>query len=343
MKQRTIFGIMTIVALIALTLTACPPGPDPDHTHTYSTTWSKNATQHWHECNCGDKKDAANHSGNPCTVCGYSDPTHTHTYATAWSSNAAQHWHECSCGDKKDIANHTGDPCTVCGYTGSSVPPTCVCPPNTEHPYGTDCPSNCEAKGTEHCGCTFAPPPPACPCPANTVHPYGTTCPGACVGVGHEGCNCQIGAEPVVVPTPVQINNLFVDGVSVTIKGTFTNTEWPGIWNQVVNALNNAYSTSDFFNQLVIEGAFNGATITIVNETATWTYKTVAGESTSITINIGGLTGLTSAKLLAAAEAMGTDTQARAPGHDNGWERMNREAIAFDNRRARVANSRSIG
>ena len=30
MKQRTIFGIMAIIAIIALTLTACPPGPEPD-------------------------------------------------------------------------------------------------------------------------------------------------------------------------------------------------------------------------------------------------------------------------------------------------------------------------
>jgi hypothetical protein len=41
------------------------------HTHSYAATWSKNATQHWHECSCRDKKDLANHSGNPCSVCSY--------------------------------------------------------------------------------------------------------------------------------------------------------------------------------------------------------------------------------------------------------------------------------
>jgi len=40
------------------------------HSHSYSDTWSKDATQHWKECSCGDKTQIANHSGNPC-VCGY--------------------------------------------------------------------------------------------------------------------------------------------------------------------------------------------------------------------------------------------------------------------------------
>ena len=96
-----------------------PATGNPTHTHTYSTTWSNDATEHWHECtaNDGAKSDVANHSGNPCTVCGYNDPAHTHSYSTTWSKDATQHWHECTCGDKTDIANHTGDPCTVCGYT----------------------------------------------------------------------------------------------------------------------------------------------------------------------------------------------------------------------------------
>ncbi len=32
------------------------------HTHVYSGTWSKDAVQHWHECTCGEKADAAAHS-----------------------------------------------------------------------------------------------------------------------------------------------------------------------------------------------------------------------------------------------------------------------------------------
>jgi hypothetical protein len=32
------------------------------HTHQFGTAWVKNATQHWHECSCGEKADIANHT-----------------------------------------------------------------------------------------------------------------------------------------------------------------------------------------------------------------------------------------------------------------------------------------
>ena len=65
-------------------------GSSSAHTHEYGTAWKSDATQHWHECSCGDKKDAANHAfstervvtkeatptekgkkGYQCTVCEY--------------------------------------------------------------------------------------------------------------------------------------------------------------------------------------------------------------------------------------------------------------------------------
>ena len=60
--KSSIFGIFTVIFALALTLTGCPE-PDPTHTHTYSTTWSTDATQHWHECtaNDGAKTDIAPH------------------------------------------------------------------------------------------------------------------------------------------------------------------------------------------------------------------------------------------------------------------------------------------
>ena len=36
--------------------------PTTSHTHTYGDEWKKNDTQHWHECTCGDKNDAADHT-----------------------------------------------------------------------------------------------------------------------------------------------------------------------------------------------------------------------------------------------------------------------------------------
>jgi hypothetical protein len=47
------------------------PATGEGHIHDYGTVWKSNAAQHWRECGCGDKTDVANHSGDPCTVCGY--------------------------------------------------------------------------------------------------------------------------------------------------------------------------------------------------------------------------------------------------------------------------------
>ena len=72
---------ITLVMVLALSLlTACGGNNDNGnnngnngggHTHSFTTEWTHNATQHWHECECMEKADVANHTGDPCTVCGY--------------------------------------------------------------------------------------------------------------------------------------------------------------------------------------------------------------------------------------------------------------------------------
>ena len=42
--------------------TAPIPATGSSHTHSYGTDWKYDDTNHWHECNCGDKKDKAAHS-----------------------------------------------------------------------------------------------------------------------------------------------------------------------------------------------------------------------------------------------------------------------------------------
>ena len=93
----------------------------PEHVHAYAPSWVANATGHWHECSCGEKKDFAEHTGTTCSVCKYStvqqSPEHVHAYAPSWVTDANGHWHECSCGEKKDFAAHTGTgSCSVCGF-----------------------------------------------------------------------------------------------------------------------------------------------------------------------------------------------------------------------------------
>ena len=60
-----VLAIIALAAVFGLAFPACNPEPEGDgtspHTHTYATTWKSNATQHWHECSCGDKTDVADH------------------------------------------------------------------------------------------------------------------------------------------------------------------------------------------------------------------------------------------------------------------------------------------
>ena len=63
------YGLFAVI--LALAFFACDNENNDTHTHDYGTEWKSNATQHWRECSCGDKTDVADHTGDPCTVCGY--------------------------------------------------------------------------------------------------------------------------------------------------------------------------------------------------------------------------------------------------------------------------------
>lgn len=103
-------------------------------THDYSTEWKSDATNHWHECSCGDKTDVTAHTpgasathttAQKCTVCDYVITSALgHSYSTDWKSDGTNHWHECSCGEKKDTTAHTGGTATckdkaVCSACGT--------------------------------------------------------------------------------------------------------------------------------------------------------------------------------------------------------------------------------
>ncbi len=152
------------------------------HTHSYGTDWKYDDTNHWHECECGDKADIAAHSASEwivdteatetadgakhkeCTVCKKvletetipaTGGTHTHSYGTDWKYDDTNHWHECQCGDKADIAAHSASEwivdteatetadgvkhkeCTVCNKVleTETIPATGS---THTHSYGTD-------------------------------------------------------------------------------------------------------------------------------------------------------------------------------------------------------------
>ena len=144
-KWVVLEGNVTLADATKATTTFTMPGNDvkleatykdapPSHTHSYGTEWKYDGTNHWHECQCGDKADIAAHSASEwivdteatetadgakhkeCTVCKKvletatipaTGSSHTHSYGTEWKYDGTNHWHECQCGDKADIAAHS--------------------------------------------------------------------------------------------------------------------------------------------------------------------------------------------------------------------------------------------
>ena len=129
-KATTTFTMPASAVKIEATYKDAPPS----HTHSYGTDWKYDNTNHWHECECGDKADIAAHSASEwivdtaatettdgakhkeCTVCKKvletapipaTGSTHTHSYGTDWKYDDINHWHECECGDKADTAAHS--------------------------------------------------------------------------------------------------------------------------------------------------------------------------------------------------------------------------------------------
>ena len=144
-KWVVLEGNVTLADATKATTTFTMPGNDvkleatykdapPSHTHSYGTEWKYDDTDHWHECECGDKANIAAHNASEwivdtaatetadgakhkeCTVCKKvletapipaTGSNHTHSYGTEWKYDGTTHWHECECGDKADTAAHS--------------------------------------------------------------------------------------------------------------------------------------------------------------------------------------------------------------------------------------------
>lgn len=152
---------------------------DPVHTHSYSTTWTSNATHHWHACQnegCAsisnetahafgewviDVVDTCMQSGtrhHVCTVCNksvsenYSD-ANVHNYATAWTTDSTNHWHECQNSGCTSVVD------------------------KTSHIFGewiVDEAATCQKSGTRHHVCTVCNKPVSESYSDATAHNYAT-------------------------------------------------------------------------------------------------------------------------------------------------------------------------
>ena len=123
---RAILSVVFVLVLGATMLVACnkDKGEETPETHTYSTTWSHDASEHWHQCTQEGHTDVAdkaahtydNDADTTCNVCGYVRAAHTHAASAEWSKDATNHWHECTvsgCNEQLDKAAHTWDEGTV--------------------------------------------------------------------------------------------------------------------------------------------------------------------------------------------------------------------------------------
>lgn len=88
------FAIVLLAALMLLTI-SCEE--QPQHEHKFLEEWKNNETQHWHECECKEKSEVADHEFETITV-------------------------ESTCTKKGSETVK----CKVCGYVVSSTPIPCV-------------------------------------------------------------------------------------------------------------------------------------------------------------------------------------------------------------------------
>ncbi len=103
--------------------------------HSFSDTWSKDEKQHFKACECGAKKEAADHIPGPeateqnpqlCTICNYiikPQLGHTHIWDNKLTTDETGHWFACpGCNEKNefkahDFANDCDGLCETCRYT----------------------------------------------------------------------------------------------------------------------------------------------------------------------------------------------------------------------------------
>ncbi len=124
-KLNTLINIITILILFMIV-----SGCNRNHSHSYLSEYKSNETNHWKECECGEKSEAAVHmfcdwmvikeettteegtKERKCSICNYNEigiipkKKHTHEYSSDFKSNEKNHWKECECGEKNKEAAH---------------------------------------------------------------------------------------------------------------------------------------------------------------------------------------------------------------------------------------------
>jgi len=154
-KWVVLEGNVTLADATKATTTFTMPGNDvkleatykdapPSHTHSYGTEWKYDGTNHWHECECGDKADTAAHNfqweidkaatkeatgikHEECTVCGAKRSENTvidklpdggntsNTGSSGNNTNKPGNDDSTKCPQTGDSSNHIGWLAALCG------------------------------------------------------------------------------------------------------------------------------------------------------------------------------------------------------------------------------------
>ena len=267
----------------------------PAHEHSYGD-WSKDGTNHWHECtdaDCPEQsesiKDKEAHvydddADTTCNVCGYvrtvTPPAHEHRYGD-WSKDGTNHWHECTDADCpnreesiKDKAAHVYDDdadttCNICGYVRT------VTPPAHEHSYG-----DWSKDGTNHWHeCTDA----ACPNQSESIkdkaaHVYTDDADTTC-----NICGYVRTVTPEIVPVSQITLNKAETSISVGNSETLTATVAPE--NATVKALTWASSNEDV---AIVAPDGTVTAVKVGTATITATAADGSGKSATCTVTVTG-------------------------------------------------------
>jgi hypothetical protein len=231
-----------------------------------------------------------------CTVCGETETrpaTHTHEYGTVWEKDGTQHWHECSCGEKVDIANHTwgnwtetlaptttadGEEtrtCSICGKTETRpIDQLITFTVTFDADNGTTPATQTITEGNTAVK-------PADPEKTDHHFDYWFNTVTTTEWDFSTPITADVSLKAKWTETPIEKTatitlsfGAFVhDGTSydastptVTITGTFTNTEWTDIPNKIKTALNERFAEVSSSQQRAFRTVYTEKSVTIVLE-----------------------------------------------------------------------------
>lgn len=66
-KRLLLLSLVFVMATTLVCAVGCKQNSKPTHKHSYAATWSTDGTNHWHECECGDKIGLEAHKGGTAT------------------------------------------------------------------------------------------------------------------------------------------------------------------------------------------------------------------------------------------------------------------------------------